>query len=931
MADKSFYKETLFLPKTDFPMRANLSTREPNFLKFWQDIDVYQKLKEKRKDSKPFILHDGPPYANASIHIGTATNKILKDFVVKYKWQRGYFTPYVPGYDTHGLPIELKVLKDDGLSKDELTPTELRTRCAAYAKKHVKIQTEQFKRLGVIGDWEHPYLTLLPKYEATQLEGFAKMVEKGLVYKGLKPTYWCTDCQTALAAAEIEYKDATSHSIFVAYQYQDAEKISPEFAGKDVNVIIWTTTPWTLPASMAVSVHPANDYAFYEAKGKIYLIAKELKSQVEAATGLVFGEEIFVCKGRDLEGTNATHPFYDRVVPFCLADYVTLEDGTGCVHTAPGHGVEDYETGVRYGIEVYNPVDPTGHYYKETPIFAGMSLAEGEAKVFEILTANGRLLGESKISHSYPHCWRCKKPVIFRATSQWFVNVAKFKEEALKAIETVKWIPDWGQDRITNMVRDRSDWCISRQRTWGVPIPAFYCEDCGEVILTADRVRAVSEKIREKGSDIWWQMSPEELLGELAVCPHCGSRHLAKDKNIMDVWFDSGTSHTAVLNNWSDLSWPADLYLEGSDQHRGWFQTSLLNSVATQGSAPYKAVLTHGFIMGPDGQKMSKSLGNTMKPENIIDKWGADLLRLWVSSSDYRGDVRISIEIFNNLSELYRRIRNTARFLLANLAGFDPKKDIVSFDEMSELDKYIILKLEKLRAKVTAGLDEYEFHQPMTLIYQFCDNEMSSFYIDVCKDRLYADSSSAPSRKAIRTVMWYCLKTLTQLMSPVLSFTAEEIWQEIRKIDDTVEESVLLADWPSEIATEKFAEIEEKWERILQARSAIQRGLEKSRTAGVIGHPLDAELQVALGDKFRSLDLSDAMWQEILIVSSCKIVESLPDSEDKYTDEATGIEMLVAKSEAEKCPRCWRHASEVGHDGQEVCHRCKAVLAELGH
>ena len=922
------YKDTLFLPQTDFPMRANLSQREPGFLKFWYDMDLYGELKKKNKDKPSFILHDGPPYANASIHIGTATNKILKDFVVKYKWQRGYFAPYVPGYDTHGLPIELKVLKELGIDRDNISAVDLREKCEAYARKFADVQTGQFKRLGVIGDWEHPYMTLVPAYEATQIEGFAEMVDKGLVYKGRKAIYWCTDCQTALAAAEIEYSDETSPSIYVAYQYQDAAKVFPQLAGKDVNVIIWTTTPWTMPASMAVAVHPRYDYAFYEVGDKIYLIAEGLKDTVSKAVNIDFGEPILTCKGAELDRSKATHPFYDREVMFVLADYITLEDGTGCVHTAPGHGTDDYETGVRYGIEIYNPVDPTGHYYADTPLFGSLSLAEGEKKVFELLEGNGRLLGRLKIKHSYPHCWRCKKPVIFRATEQWFVSVANFRDEALKCIDEVKWVPDWGKDRITNMVRDRSDWCISRQRTWGVPIPAFYCEECGEVILTGDRVRRVADKIRELGSNCWWKLTPEELVGDLAVCPKCGSKHLRKESDIMDVWFDSGTSHTAVLENWPDLHWPADMYLEGSDQHRGWFQTSLLNSVATRGTAPYKTVLTHGFIMAGDGRKMSKSLGNVMTPEKITEKNGADILRLWVASSDYRGDVRISQEIFDNLIEAYRRIRNTSRFLLANLKGFDPKKDILPHSELSEIDQYIMIKLEKLRSRVTNGFDEYEFHQPMTLIHQFCDNELSSFYIDVSKDKLYADGENARSRRSIRSVMWESLMTITKMMSCVLSFTAEEIWQKMAEMDPTLPKSVFLTDWPENLGEGLDMSLEEVWDSVLNARQGVLRGLEAARGKGTIGHPLDADVQIVLSDYYKALKgrISDTTWEDILIVSSCKVVDEIAGSENVYSDETTGLVVGVSKSDAQKCPRCWKRRHEVAEKG--LCDRCRDVLGK---
>ena len=911
------YKDTLFLPKTDFPMRANLSQREPEFLKFWYDIDVYGELKKKNKDKPSFILHDGPPYANASIHIGTATNKILKDFVVKYKWQRGYFSPYVPGYDTHGLPIELKVLKEQSLNKDDIDPVELREKCAAYARSFADIQTGQFKRLGVIGDWDHPYMTLVPAYEATQIEGFAEMVDKGLVYKGRKAIYWCTDCQTALAAAEIEYADETSPSIFVAYKYTDAAKVFPELAGKDVEVIIWTTTPWTLPASMAVAVHPRYDYGFYQVGDKIYLIAQGLKAEVERATQLEFGEPILSCKGEKLENTLAQHPFYDRVTPFVLADYVTLDSGTGCVHTAPGHGTEDYETGVRYGLEIYNPVDETGHYYKETPIFGGMSLAEGEKKVFELLGESKRLLGRLKITHSYPHCWRCKKPVIFRATDQWFVSVADFRDEALKCIDEVKWVPDWGKDRITNMVRDRSDWCISRQRVWGVPIPAFECPDCHKTVLTADRIRKVQEWVAKEGSDAWWAHSTEELLGDLAVCPHCGGTHLQKGKDILDVWFDSGVSHFSVMDTRPELSWPADLYLEGSDQHRGWFQTSLLASVAVSNQAPFRSVLTHGFIVDEQGRKMSKSLQNGVAPEKITNQSGADILRLWVASTDYRNDVRISDGIIANLTEEYRRIRNTARYLLGNLNGFVPSRDAVPFEKLPDFDRWILSVLNGVVKKVTEGYEEYEFHTPMVAIHQFCVNELSSVYLDASKDRLYADELDSLSRRACQTAMWEILIKLASMLAPILSFTAEEIWQQARVIDGSLAESVFLGGWPAANDSEENAVLEEKWSKILLLRGVVSKALETSRAAGDIGQSLEARVVVTAPEEY-SKYLSDEDWAMVCITSGFEFARPYAASDDEVS-----VKVLPAKGV--KCPRCWKYEETSNPDG--LCARCAAVMA----
>lgn len=920
------YKETLFLPQTSFPMRANLAQREPEFLEYWEKIDLYDELRKRNKGQQSFILHDGPPYANAGIHIGTATNKILKDIVVKYKWQCGYFSPFVPGYDTHGLPIELRVLKEHGIDRDKITAVELRDKCAEYALKFVKIQTEQFKRLGVVADWNNPYLTLLPAYEATQLEGFAEMVDKDLIYKGRKAIYWCTDCQTALAAAEIEYSDEKSPSIYVTYQYDDAARLFTELKNKKVSIIIWTTTPWTLPASMAVALNPNFDYGFYESEDNVYLLAKDLKEEVSDATGLKLADPIITCKGRDLENSIASHPFYDRKVPLVLANYVTLDSGTGCVHTAPGHGTDDFETGVKYGLDIYNPVGETGYYYEDTPIFGGMSLSEGESKVLEILNQSGRILGQQKIIHSYPHCWRCKRPVIFRATNQWFVAVTKFKNKAIGCVEKVRWIPEWGKERMSNMLKERTDWCISRQRTWGVPIPAVYCEDCGEVIINKETVLRVADKVRNHGSNCWWSLSVEDLLGDLAVCPNCKSKRLEKEMDIMDVWFDSGTSHSAVLENWKDLSWPADLYLEGSDQHRGWFQTSLLNSVATKGKAPYKSVLTHGFIMAGDGKKMSKSLGNAMTPEKIINKNGADILRLWVASSDYRGDVRISHEIFENLIESYRRIRNTARFLLANLKDFNPSTDIVEPQKLSDVDKYIMLKLKKLQDRVTKGFEEYEFHQPMVAIHQFCDNELSSFYIDISKDSLYADAKNSLLRRSIQTVMWLSLKVLTQMISPVLSFTAEEIWQHMREMDGTLSKSVFLNDWPSEKSENLNVETEKVWDSVMMVRQSVLRGLEAARNANEIGHPLDASIQVVLGTNYEFLEsqISLADWEKISIVSSFNITKKIDNAAVIYEDAATGVTIGISKSLDEKCPRCWKKRPEVIND--EICDRCKDVI-----
>lgn len=922
------YKDTLKLPQTSFPMRANLAKREPEYLDFWKDIDIYHKMLKKQEGKESFILHDGPPYANGNIHIGTAFNKILKDFIPKYKIMKGYYSPYVPGWDTHGLPIELHVLKSHGITKDAIDPVELREKCTKYAYEYLDIQRNEFIRLGVVGDWENPYVTLHSEYEAAQLGAFADMVELGLVYKGHKPVYWCTDCQTALAAAEIEYWDETSPSIFVAYSMPEIGDSIEVLKGRDVNVVVWTTTPWTLPASMAVALGPGYDYVFVESGDKVYLLAEALLEAVTKEIGLEFGEILFRCKGRELEHAKAIHPFYpDRTTPLLLADYVMLDTGTGCVHTAPGHGVEDYETGVRYGIEIYNPVDGSGYFLPKTPIVGGLSLDDGANKVLALLAETGRLLGKVKIKHSYPHCWRCKRPIIFRSTEQWFIAVSKFRQETLDIIEKgVRWIPDWGKDRIYNMVRDRSDWCISRQRVWGVPIPAFYCKECGELILKPELIRAVQAKVKEEGSSVWWKLSPEELLGNLAQCPTCGSRHLVKDTNIMDVWFDSGVSHFSVLETRPELKWPADMYLEGSDQHRGWFQTSLLTSVAIRKKAPYRNVLTHGFIVDGEGKKMSKSLGNVVRPQEVVDKYGADILRLWVASTDYRNDIRISEGIIKSLTESYRRIRNTARYLLGNLVDFDPAKDTVPYNELLEIDKWILSKLNQVVDRATHGFDEYEFHVPTFVIHQFCVTELSSFFLDVSKDRLYADETDSISRRGCQTAMWQVLLTLTRMLAPILSFTAEEIWQEMIKIDARLPESVYLSDWP-EIEKKHIApELEDKWDRVLTVRGAVSRALESARTSDIIGHSLEARVEVKISKDYDHSLFTPEEWGMFAIVSDFKWVEETGNLAITWQDEETGLTVAVDKAKGEKCPRCWKYSEDV--DARGLCPRCAEVIKD---
>ena len=925
------YKDTLNLPVTNFPMRANLAKREPGFLEFWHTHDIYHKALAARKDAKEhFELHDGPPYANGDIHIGTAFNKILKDFIIKSKTMTGRYTPYVPGWDTHGLPIELRALKDGGMSKlgTGVDPVELRKKCKETALHYLDVQRNEFKRLGVLGEWDDPYITLDPAFEHKELHAFADMVEKGLIYRGLKPVYWCTDCQTALAAGEIEYWDEDSPSVYVAYPMPEAAKKFPELEGKDAYIVIWTTTPWTLPSSAAVAVHPRYDYGFYETDGKVYIFAEALKDSVCKNTGLELGDAFKTVKGAELENLKPLHPFYEHELLVVLADYVELETGTGCVHTSPGHGVEDYETGVRYGLKVYSSVDHAGKFEKDMNIVGGMSLDEGGRKAIELIKEKGRLLGFGKISHSYPHCWRCKKPVIFRATDQWFINVAKFKDEALNKIDNeIKWIPEWGHDRIFNMVSSRSDWCISRQRVWGVPVPAIHCKDCGAFTLTPDRIRMLAEKVKDSpdGTSIWWRESLENLFGEKACCDHCHSHNVEKDSNILDVWFDSGVSHMSVLNERFGLEWPCDMYLEGSDQHRGWFQSSLLTAVAIKGQAPYRQVLTHGFTLDGEGRKMSKSLGNTTAPQEVIDEFGADILRLWAASTDYRNDVRISKQILKTLSETYRRIRNTARFLLGNLHDFDPKTNTVEYENLLSMDKWILDRLHRIISRVYDAFEEYEFHVPVSLIHSFCVNELSAFYLDISKDRLYVEDKNSLTRRSAQTAMWEILSCLTRMLAPLLSFTAEEIWQEMRTTDADLPESVFLSDFPTQDKSKLNDGLNNLWGEAEILKGAVSRMLETMRAEKTIGTSLEAHVQVKKSKELEKLAAAFTPEElaDIVIVSKFEFVDALTLPKI-FNDAETGFEIAGGFAHGSKCPRCWKYEEHPNEEG--LCHRCANVL-----
>lgn len=925
------YSKTLNLPETEFPMRAGLPEREPEFLKYWEENKIYEKKQELHAGHKKFVLHDGPPYANGKIHMGTALNKILKDIIMKYKYAQGFDTPYVPGWDTHGMPIEHAAIKNLGLNRHELDTLVLRKECHDYALKWIDEQRTDFKRLGVLGDWDHPYITMTHDYEAVQIHVFGEMAKKGYIYKGKKAVYWCPHCETALAEAEIEYGEEKSPAIFVKMPLVKDNGMLPEAAqGKPAYIVIWTTTPWTMPANVAIALHPDFEYAWVECEGEILFMAKEMLEAVGKVCKKDLSNIIGTCKGKDMEYAECRHPFetIDRKSLVVLADYVTLEAGTGCVHTAPGHGADDFETGVRYNLPIICPVDGSGKLTAEAGAdFAGMFVFDANVPIIKYLAGLNRLFGKENIRHQYAHCWRCKNPIIYRATEQWFASVDGFREEALNAIANdVQWIPSWGEARIHNMVADRHDWCISRQRVWGVPIPIFYCEDCNEHLVNDDTINAVADLFAKEGSDAWWAHSAEEILPQGTKCPKCGGTHFRKESDIMDVWFDSGSSHAAVCKTRPELAWPADMYLEGSDQHRGWFQSSLLTSVATEGKAPYRAVLTHGYVVDGEGRKMSKSVGNTVAPQEVIAQYGADIIRLWAASSDYKADIRISKEILKQLSEVYRKIRNTVRYILGNTNDFNYETDKVEFKDMLELDRWALMHMQLLKKEVSAAYESYDFHVLYHAIHNFCSVEMSSYYLDILKDRLYAYKADSFERRSAQTAMYEIMLDLVVMIAPVLSFTMEEVWQFMKK-PASMPESVFMMPWP-ECKEEYIDEaLESKWDNFIEIRSEITRVLEGARRAKTIGHSLDAKVELhATGEALAILRSVEGDLATLLIVSQAKLVEGLAGGV-----EATGREDLkvtVQAAEGEKCERCWIYSDTVGKDAEHptVCARCAAAL-----
>ena len=916
------YNATLNLPKTDFPMRAGLPKSEPVTLKQWEEEKVYEKLMELNEGKPLFVLHDGPPYANGDIHLGHALNKILKDIIVRYKNMAGFKSPFVPGWDTHGLPTELKARQKAGIgSSADISVVELRKLCEEFVTGYINDQREQFKRLGCIGEWDNPYVTLKHEFEAEQIKVFAEMADKGYIYRGLKPVFWCPECKTALAEAEIEYAEDPCHSIYVKFNVTDdlgkfaAMGIDPS----KVFFVIWTTTTWTLPANVAICVGPRYEYSVIKSGDEYYVMATDLYQNAMEEAGITDYEVVATIKGSELEYMKTQHPFLDRESLLIVGDHVTLESGTGCVHTAPGHGVDDYNVCRNYPeIPVICPVNGDGVLTEEAGEFAGLTTEEANKKIAIKLDATGALFALKKIIHQYPHCWRCKSPILFRATDQWFCSVDDFKEQAVEAINTVKWIPAWGQDRITAMVRDRKDWCISRQRKWGVPIPIFYCKDCGEPYINKEAMLAVAELFGKEGSNAWFDRDADTILPAGTKCPKCGGTRFDKEKDIMDVWFDSGSSHTAVCKRRDYLGFPADLYLEGNDQYRGWFQSSLLTSVATVGTAPYRTVLTHGMILDMEKRKMSKSLGNGISPQAVMKQYGADVLRLWVASCDYQSDVSISFDILKQLSEAYRKIRNTARYILGNLSDFDPDTDMVPLDQLLPIDKWAIATLNDLIKKVTDSYNNYEFHIVYHSIHNFCVVDMSNFYLDVLKDRLYTEKADGLSRKAAQTTIYLILNAMTKMLAPILAYTSDEIWKYMPHAAGEESSHVIFNEMPKTLDFAVEDGFMAFWDEIHALRDDVKKAIEPLMKDKTIKGSLEAKVTLAAGgEKLAFLRKAQDELAAAFIVSEVAIV-----------DNGGELAVTVEKAEGEKCERCWSVSKTVGQnsDHPTLCARCCEIL-----
>jgi isoleucyl-tRNA synthetase len=928
------YKKTLNLPKTNFPMKANLSKREPEQLKKWEEMRLYDQVRNSSKGREPFILHDGPPYANGNIHIGTALNKILKDIIVRSKQMAGYDAVYVPGWDCHGLPIEHNVDIEIGEKKKDLSLADIRRLCRQYAEKFIDIQREEFKRLGVMGDWDDPYLTMNYQYEAIIARECGKFAKNKSLFRSKKPIYWCFSCQTALAEAEIEYHDQSALSVFVKFRVQDDLSSGyPELKGKSVYAVIWTTTPWTLPANLAIALHPDFEYVAVDVgNNEVFILARELMEYGMQTFGISDYTVIADIDPKSLEHKRCRHPMVDRDSIIILGDHVTLEAGTGCVHTAPGHGREDYEVGLEYGLDVYSPVDDNGCFTDDVEFFRGQFVFDANENINKKLNEVGAMVAEVSIEHSYPHCWRCKHPVIYRATPQWFISMDKtgLRRNSLESIDTVTWIPQWGRDRIYGMIENRPDWCVSRQRAWGVPITVFYCRDCEAILLDQMIMEKVYSQFEQHGADIWFEKDISYFLPDDVKCSACGSKNFVKESDILDVWFDSGVSHAAVLEPRENLRWPADLYLEGSDQHRGWFHSALLTAVGTRKRAPYKAVLTHGFVVDANGRKMSKSLGNVAAPREVIDKYGAEILRLWVSATDYREDIRISENILKQLSDTYRRIRNTSRFILGNLRDFDPAVDEVSYDAMPEIDRFALHKLHGLIEKTLKSYDEYEYHIIYHALHNYCTLDLSAFYLDILKDRLYTSPPKSDARKSAQTVMYFLLDSLARIMAPLLPFTAEEIWEYLPAHSDKVP-SVHLALLPEANSQWKDESLAQKWETILKVRAEATKALEEARVQKQIGHPLDAAITISAKEDLYSLLQPYAEdLRFIFIVSSVSLLKDKKLDGSFVSENVEGLSIKIEAAAGEKCERCWVHETSVGSNSEHpsICERCqKAILA----
>lgn len=932
MSDKKEleFKDTLNLPQTTLAMRANAAVREIEIQDYWDEKKIYEKSLAQRNIDKKFVLHDGPPYLSApKIHIGHALNKILKDIILKYKAQNGYYTPYVPGYDGHGLPIENAVVKTIEGGRNAVSKYLLRLKCREFALKNLKGQQKDFERLGVLGNWDNPYVTISPEVEAEQVRIFGEMYKKGYIEKGLKPVYWCPHCETALAEAEVEYADHTSTAIYVKFQFSelDTKKVY-ELAGaksdKDLYAVIWTTTPWTIPSNLAICLNEKFEYSLIQYHEDVYVVATDLlnvfvvDNDFDEKDVIVLG----TVKGKDLENLKTHHPLYERFSPIILGDHVTLDAGTGCVHTAPGHGLEDWEVGQKYGLDVLSPLDSKGCWTDEVPDMKGINYHDGNKIVLEKLEKCGALISHKAISHSYPHCWRCKHPVIYRATPQWFVKVDKFREETLREITNVQWIPASGEQRISNMVASRTDWCISRQRVWGVPIPVFYCKDCKEAIVTSSTIENLAKIFEKESSDIWSKEDAKYLLPTGFKCPHCGGKEFLKEKDIMDVWFDSGITHRAVVEKrYKELGHlPVEMYLEGSDQHRGWFQSSLLTAVATSGRAPYMTVLTHGFVLDSEGKKMSKSLGNTVAPQDIIKVYGVDVLRLWAASVDYRNDVRIGDNAIKQMVEIFKKMRNTSRFLLGNLYDFDPITDYVFYKDLKAIDKFALHKLNTLIKNVTEAFENYEFYKYFQHLQNFAATDLSSFYLDIVKDRLYTAGKKSLSRRACQTVMYEISQALTRMLAPVMPHQAEDIWLNTPEVQRHNLESILLSDWP--VTNAKWANdaIEEEFSKILKLREIVTKAIEPLRADKKIGSSLEVAVYVKGGDK-SLLDKYASELANLFIVSQAELTEVAPNNvlneyqEDDYT-------IYVTKAHGEKCERCWKYRDLVDVNGKGICQDC---------